>query len=424
MSPRGRLPSLRSCVTNLLVLGVVSAATLAVADLVLIATGLFPPRSDPGDATVGWLAAVPTGAMHQDRCLDLATGAWLTYQRNEDGVRTSRPSAELAGVGRSFEVVVSGDSHTDLCMPNDSTHFGRTEARLAAAGTPSAVYAYGAGKYSPLQAYLAIAPLLPRYQPDAFVLNLYTGNDFYDMMRVDDRPHFVPTRDGYDIAPPVWYQHDPPGRPPRSRVRFAARELAQAVGLRNLYVRLGYLRETAAQQGRGISTVVRYMNDLRRASAAGIGYPQAYSAQMLNQQLFFHRFPGSREESVRRVEALLRRIRSAHPDLLLVLSPIPSYQAVLESAPDSVLGTILQRLPLDFAGGVAEESALYDRLRTLAAETGWVFVDNLGPLRRAPDRAALYNRNDLHVTPTANEIIAGAQADALRAARQDATARR
>lgn len=396
---------------------VVTAITLALLDGALILTGLFPPRYDRGDARVGWIAGAATGEQRVDRCIDLESGAWLTFDRNEDGARTALSRTALVGSGPRFEVVVSGDSHTDLCAPNPLTHFGFTERFLDSAGVPSAAYANGAGKYSPLQAYLAIKPILESYRSDAFVLNLYTGNDFYDILRIDDRPFL--TRDGetYRVAEPVWYTLDPPDANGRSRVVYAARKAAEAVGIRQLALRLRYLRRTAAEQGEGMSTVFGYMNDLRKSSSDSVGYPQAFSAQMLNQQLFFHHFPQSKDESVRRIQALLRLIREAHPEVVLVLSPIPSYQLVLQSGPDPIFSDVFSRLPITFDGGVAQEDTLYRGLQALADSAGWIFVDNLTALRASAPADSLFNHHDYHITPRASEVIGRQQATALQRAR-------
>lgn len=409
-------PRLKSLALNVGLLTVVTVVTLAVLDVALILTGLFPPPFEPGDPRVGWFAAPATGAMQATECVEMASGVRFAVQRNEDGVRTDRHASQLAGRGDTLEIVASGDSHTDLCAPNEQTHFGETASALTAAGRPAIAYAFGSGKYSPLQAYLAIEPLIERYAPDVFVLNLYTGNDFYDMLRIDDRPFLEGTGGAYRIADPVWYSYDPPGDPPRSRVLFAFRRLAELTGLRRVALRVSYLRDVAARQDVGAGTLLRYMNDLRRSADPAIGYPQAYTAQMLNQQLFFHHFPGSRDESVARVDALLTMIRERHPGLLLVLSPIPSYQLVVPAAADTGMRNVLERLPLEYADGVAEEEALYRGLRPLAEQAGWVFVDNLTTLRAVEDPAALYNHFDFHIEPPASAHIGEAQAAAIASA--------
>ena len=158
-----------------------------------------------------------------------------------------------------------------------------------------------------------------------------------------------------------------------------------------------------------------YLRDIRSATTSSAGYPAAFAAQILNQQLFFHHFPDSREESLRRIEALLGMIRDRHPELVLVMSPVPSYQLVDTKPVDRAFVDVLARLEVTYDSGVAEEHGLYEQLRTISESSGWVFVDNLSTLQgyRGSDR--LYNAFDYHITRTAMELIGRNQAAALSA---------
>lgn len=396
--------------------------SLVLLDLLLIALNLFPPTYNFGDPNVGWRSAIPTGSMVEDGCTELESGRVIGIRRNEDGVRTDHSASVLRADG-TIGIAVSGDSHTDLCAPNSEVHFGVMERELRERGVPVAVYANGAGKYSPLQAYLAVRPYLTEYRTRVFVLNLYTGNDFMDLLRIDDRPHFVRDGDSYRIADPVWYQQDPPGTVRRSRVLGLLRRLGDMTGVSRIAVRVAYLRDAAEEQGTGASEVVGYINDLRRANAPEVGYPQAFIAQMLNQQIFFARFTGSRDESLRRLRHLLELVRREHPELILVLSPIPSFQLVYTSPIDSSFSAVLARLPLTYAGGVAEEEALFEAARTIASETEWLFVDNLAALRARVGRDRLFNAFDYHIEPTASALIGANQAELLTALLRHETAR-
>lgn len=398
------------------VYGAITLGTLALLDLALITTGLFPPTHDYGHPDVGWVSAEPSGEMTQDRCAEPGTGRLIPFQRNERGLRTSFPDHELVERNDILKIAVGGDSHTELCAANELTHFGFTQQFLDAAGVPSAAFAFGGGKYSPLQGYLAVRPAMLDTHADVFVLNFYTGNDFYDMLRVDDRPHFEESAEGFHVAPPVWYQHDPPGSVHRSRVLYALRSLAGRVGVSRAWVRIRYLNDVARAQGKGLGDVVGYMADLRRSTAPELSYPQALVAQMLNQQLFFHRFPEAEQESLRRVDALLRMIREENPDRILVLSPIPSYELVYEDEVDAVLEATLDRLPVTRQSGVEEEGGLHAALLDLGREYGWVVVDNLPELRAARGVTELYDPNDYHIKPPASEIIGRAQAARIAAA--------
>lgn len=398
---------------TLLYLGII-VATLIVVDLICIALGLFPPTPNYGDAELGWRPAPVTVARQRGVCREFSTGQTIIYSRNEDGVRTDLTREQLKADTQSIKIAVVGDSQTDLCATNSETHAGVLEAELKAHGVPSVVLAYGAGRYSPLQAYLAFRKVLRPYHPQVLVLNIYTGNDLYDILRVDDRPHFVRTDSGYRIAPPKWYTLDNPASPPRSRVLFAARSLADKVGVRPVYSRLLAMRQLGVDQGASLTQVLAYTRDLWRGREPTVGYSDAFTAQMLNQQLFFHHFPATRDESIRRVRALLHLIRGENPGIVLVLSPLPSYQLVGEQPVDSSFVRTLRRLPITYEGGVSEEGELYERLRELAQSEAWVFVDNLKELRTIRGHERLYNDYDYHLLPRASFVVGRAQEGALR----------
>ena len=387
-------------------------ATLLLVDLVCNLVGLFPPTPDYGDADVGWLPFKLTGTMHYDRC-NLLSGEAVEFLRNEEGVRTSFTVQQLLADRESFKIAVIGDSQTDLCAPNSQVHSGILESELKAHGVGAIVLPYGVGRYSPLQEYLLYKKFLKKYAPDALLLNFYTGNDFNDLLRVDDRPHFVGSEGRYEIAKPVWYRFEDPRVQRRSRILFLLRSLADATGIRDLVLRFQFLSTIAAQQGEGVSAVVRYMNDLRKSVEPSIAYHEAFAAQFLNQQLLFHWFPASRQESLARARALMDLIRKENPNTLLIMSALPSYELVQQQPVDEALLRTLERLPVTYQAGVGEERELYEALRRLAVEQDWLFVDNLAALQQYRGRDRLYNNFDYHLLPTASRIIGERQAAVL-----------
>jgi hypothetical protein len=399
-------------VRGIAVIVAITAATLVLADVLCNVLHLFPPVYDYGDPELGWRAAAVAPAVHDDRCVD-PSGTVVRYARNEDGIRTALSVAELRAERRRVKIAVTGDSQTDLCAPNADVHSGVLERELEARGVRAIVLPYGVGRYSPLQDYLAFRDILKKYGPRVLVLNFYTGNDFYDLLRIDDRPHFVRRGSGYDIAGPVWYRYDDPRVRRRSRVWYLLRSVAAASGLRNLMVHVRFVYRTAVEEGGGPRAVVAYLRDLRRSVEPSVPYHEAFAAQFLNQQLFFHWFPGARGESLARVRALLELARRENPGTLLVLSALPSYELVARPPVDSALLRTLRRLPLTYEGGVREEQRLYEALRRLAGEAGWVFVDNLAALRAFRGTGRLYNDVDYHLLPAASAIIGKAQAAAL-----------
>lgn len=411
--PRASKAKVKRIATGLMVYALVTALTLFVVDRVLIAMDLFPPTYNYGHPSVGWVSARATGRMVEDRCRKPGTNQTAVYTRNEDGMRTTHSAQKLRQNSGVFKVAVSGDSHTELCEPSDKVHFGVMERELNSLALQSAVFAYGAGKYSPLQAYLAVREPIQQYSADAFVLNFYTGNDFLDMLRVDDRPSLEPDGNGYRIAEPVWYQLDSPHKKRNSRVLFLMESAYQNTGLRRMLLRVDYLGDVASSQNAGVVAVAAYMNDLRKAASKKVEYPDAFTAQMLNQQLFFHHFRGSREESLRRVKALLELVRQQNPNRLLVMSPIPSYQLVNRTPVDPAFLEVIGALPITYESGVAEEFELYQALKGMALDGGWVFVDNLPLLREYRGTELFYNRTDYHIEPVVSEIIGKAQARAI-----------
>jgi hypothetical protein len=392
----------------------VGVLTLVALDLLCTAFGLFPPTYDYGDPDLGWRAApAHLDAVSYDQCRQLATGKIVKFLRNEDGIRTERSAAQILADRRRFKVAVTGDSQTDLCAPNPEVHPAVLERELTTHGVETIVLPYGVGRYSPLQSYLAYRTILGKYAPDAFVLNFYTGNDFNDLLRVDDRPHFVKVNDGYEVAAPVWYRFDDPHVRRTSRVRFLVEAALKRSGVGNFLLRLQFLHALAASEGQGLPTVLAYMNDLRNAMDPGIVYREAFAAQFLNQQLFFYRFPGSRAESINRLRALMALARKENPDTLLVMSALPSYQLVQEQPVDAALRRALARLPVSYEAGVRQEAEMYETLRGLAREYGWLFVDNLAVLRAYHGGERLYNNADYHLLPTASALIGKAQAAAI-----------
>ncbi len=403
----------RRAKTAAIVAGIV-VTTLVITDLVCNLFGLFPPKQEFGDPDVGWLAARRASTVRYDGCLQMS-GTAVRFLRNEDGVRTSLSVNEILADHQKFKIGDTGDSQTDLCAPNSETHAGVLQQELDAHGANAMVLPYGVGRYSPLQDYLVFKKVLKHYGLDALIVNFYTGNDFNDLLRVDDRPHFVESNGEYEIAPPEWYRYQDPRTPLRSRVLYVLRSLAEATGIRDLVLRFRFLYHIASEQGAGLPAVVGYMNALRNSRDPALAYPDALAAQFLSQQIFFHWFPASRAESIRRLRALMALARHENPGMLLIASAIPSYELVQQHPVDEALLSTLKGLSITYDGGVSEEHALYDSVRAVAGEEGWLFVDNLTPLQqyRGPDR--LYNGYDYHLLPAASAIIGRAQAAVLLA---------
>ena len=409
-----KLSRWKKLVFTLLLLTVSVGSTVALVDGALIYFNLFPPRYEYGEPELGFAPHMP-GRVMEDSCTDNVTGAEVTIAKNELGIRTGVAVPELLSSPDRLKIAVVGDSQTELCTPNSLTHPGVMETELQHWIPNVVALSYGRGRYSPLQAYLLFKMRLKQFNPQVLLINLYTGNDFYDMLRVDDRPHLA-KQDGigaYELREPVWLKYEDPRVQHRSRVLYVVRSVLKETGIRDVFIRLQFLAGLAEEQKQGLGKAVSYMNDLRAAVNSDVGYPAAYAAQMLNQQIFFHHFPNTIEESQSRIRFLMEMIRKDNPDMLLIMSPIPSYQLAQQRPVDQAFLQTISRMPFTYEDGLRQEEALYYFLKAAAQETGWLFIDNLIPLKAYKGSDRLFNVFDYHVTPAASTIIGSNEARTL-----------
>lgn len=409
-----KLSRRKQLVFTILLATVSVGSTVALVDGALIYFNLFPPRYEYGEPELGFAPHMP-GRVMEDSCTDNVTGAEVTIVKNELGIRTGVAVSELQAMPDRLKIAVVGDSQTELCAPNPLTHPGVLEKELQRLNPNAVALSYGRGRYSPLQAYLLFKKRLKQLKPQALLINFYTGNDFYDMLRVDDRPYLAKQEGSgaYELREPVWLKYEDPRVQHRSRVMFVLRSVLKETGVRDLFIRLQFLVDLAKEQRQGLGKAISYMNDLRAAVNSDVGYPAAYAAQMLNQQIFFHHFPNSIDESRSRIRFLMDMIRKENPDMLLIMSPIPSYQLVRQQPVDQAFLQTIDRMPFTYEDGLRQEETLYYTLKGVALEMGWLFIDNLVPLRAYKGSGRLFNAFDYHVTPTASAIIGSNEARTL-----------
>lgn len=390
-----------------------SLCSLFALDLILVLTDLLPPRHVYGDPELGFCEPAGTGEVRiwqspHWRFLRSDSGRIVL---NERGFRTTRPlHALFADTGRC-RIAVLGDSHSDLPYRNDLTHPFVLEAALRREACSSAeVLSAGRGRYSPLQASLFFRREVSKYNPAVIVLNLYTGNDFFDMVRTDDRPSLVEDSSlGYRLVPPTWFQYDDPALRDsylgRSRVLYVGGRILRATGLDQFVTRLRYLVPLSLKHGGGVREVVSYFRSLSATDEPALPFSRAYGAQVLNQHLFFRFFPQAGARALGRLGFLFHRMREENPGRLLVLSPIPSAALCGALAGDPLYTARLAASGCD-AGAVAmAESLLYRAALDSARAAGWVTLDNLPKFRSYPGVSELYMQEDLHLSPVASQLF-------------------
>lgn len=343
------------------------------------------------------------------------------------GVRRSTDFgiSRVNNVSNSLAVAMIGDSHSELPFENPlDSHEFVLESTLRAEGLPIEMISAGRGKYSPLQEYLLFKhDLRDAYKPRVLLMNFYSGNDFYDMLRPDDRPHFV--RDETNaivMKEPVWISYVNPDTrswSERSRLLWSVDEITSRLGFPRVATRLRML-SAAGRPDRPRRDTLRYLAALRKSQEPRLGYPAAFAAQILNQAIFFQHFPESTQESIAYMRSLLQRARAENPDVLLILSSIPS-AALMRAVPDDIRdpwhGT-LQRTGLTEEGLAGLENDLVDQLKSSTTEAGWLFIDVRGCLRSLSTAEPLYSSYDLHINVAASRRIGQCQAEALLASEE------
>jgi hypothetical protein len=159
----------------------------------------------------------------------------------------------------------------------------------------------------------------------------------------------------------------------------------------------------------------RYVSAIRRSIEPRLEYNGGFSAQILNQAIFFDYFPRAKEESLAFLRHLFLTAKRENPGVMFVMAPIPS--ALLANAiPESILPywkDTLERVRLEEDSVHRLEAELYKELRSLAVDCGWVFVDLLPVLLNNPEGELLYTENDLHVNEASSRRIGREEARVL-----------
>lgn len=89
----------------------------------------------------------------------------------------------------SITIVILGDSHlrfSDKDSNRNQAYF--LQQLIQKSGISARIVVYGYGGYSFLQSFLYFDKFLKKFKPDIILYQLYSGNDFYDLLRNDDRP--------------------------------------------------------------------------------------------------------------------------------------------------------------------------------------------------------------------------------------------
>jgi hypothetical protein len=109
----------------------------------------------------------------------------MVQQTNNLGFREDEATSEQKSANE-IRILVTGDSHTDGVVYNKESFPNQIEVMLNTDSTSTQLYNFlnaGAGYYGP-QNYLGVLQHYLYLKPDVFLVNLYTGNDFLDAIRI------------------------------------------------------------------------------------------------------------------------------------------------------------------------------------------------------------------------------------------------
>ena len=176
-------------------------------------------------------------------------------------------------------------------------------------------------------------------------------------------------------------------------------QVLEKLGYPKIFTRFKMLFASVGAVWGGTSDVFRYVASIRKSIEPRLEYNPGFSAQILNQAIFFEYFPEARTESLAFMRHLLLMARPENPGIMFVMAPIP-----LVLLAGAIPGSIrpywedtLDRVGLEEDSVYRLEAELYNELRALSLGRGWVFIDLLPVLVNNPEGELLYTENDLHI---------------------------
>jgi len=281
------------------------------------------------------------GLVEKRRWAEHPDGRW---ERRVNG-RGLRGDVDARLTDGALGVLVTGDSHTDGACSNDETFAARLEARLRERGVDAVALNAGVVGYSfynylgVLRRFLALGEV-----PDVFVVCVYGGNDFAEVLR----PHH-------------------------------------------------YLRGTAQPTRR-----TAYWGRVEAAKKLS----GTFLAQALGSVVFFQEYPSEFEVAVDGARAALARIVEtcrAH-DVRLLVAWLPPAWEVGGPGIDEVRARALSALDLD-EHDLFVSRRLQARFREDAGALGVEVIDLTPALRGSP--GPCYWARDMHLSVIGHEVVAG-----------------
>ena len=379
---------------------------LVAIDFVVTRLGLFPLRgSTPGHEVVGF------------------TKPAVIYQDADAGPPNIR-------------VAIVGDSHTfhHKWISRETHHARYLQQGLTDAGLRPWIASLGVPRFSPVQEMLALDELIDKKYPvDAAVFLFYSGNDFAELLRNDDRPRVEFDESGRAyVASPTWRFNRPDSLydewPGASRLLFLANLAANVVQPGNVPMKMVVAAEATDALRPSFAERVRYFWTAIESTDDRLGYPGAIAAEWLNQvavaEMFGERFTDAVEPRVRYFWQEMKRRHSGRALYFFVIPSATLVGAVPEKVAP-VYADLLQRVGTSDERARAVERSLIAMLSKEGAAQGFTVVD-LSPRFEqavaANPSVLYYDEPTLHIDAVSRKMVGEAMVEAILAHRNGRSA--
>lgn len=378
------------------------------------------PRSGPYDPNVPdaelGMRPLPNLAQKADfseykGTLILRTNNLGFYQSKDTALEPKEGVMRTAVLGDSF---TAGASNADDNFPSVLEQL----LNQARPQTPVEVLNVGAGRYSPYQCFVRMQKEVLRLRPRHIIVAEYVGNDFLDMIRRDDRPFLTENRDGsFEAHRPQFVTYDDPTQKPSLLERSRLLTLLRSLGgptLRYQLSRVKIMSDNLSEYGYGSGAVLSYLAEIAKLDRVAHGM----MLQILNQQVWFDRFPETLKLSLRINRHVIQLFRdTCHKrGIRLTYTVVPSKDMIEPEYMGEVFGRLKQKDNRWTSEKVAAfDNRLTDETMRACRDLGVEYID-LRSIREAKAGSPLYYQEDMHMGPEGNHAAARILAAGLLAA--------
>jgi hypothetical protein len=416
-----KLGRTRRLITNLAVLLVCCIFFFGAGEIAVRALGIKPRPGpyDPNqvDRDLG-MVPIPSQALKADFPEYAGT---LILQTNNLGFYQAKdtPLEPPPGVSR---IAVLGDSFT-AGATNARENFPTVLEDILNAAHPQhpvETLNAGAGRYSPYHCYVRFQRDVLQLKPQQVIVAEYVGNDFLDMIRQDDRPYLELKPDGTFVPhPPRFVTYTDPSEGPslldRSRF-FSVLKSLTGPTLRYQYSRLVLLHDNLKAYGYGTGAIVRYVAEIAKLDKVAHGM----MLQILNQQVWFARFPETLPLSLRvnRESIQLFRDLCRQKGIRLIYTVVPSEEMIEPQLMNEVYARLRERDPQWTAERMAAfDNRLTDETMRACQDYGVEYIDLRQGLRKRHTGQRMYYPQDMHMDQAGNRAVAEVLAEAMLASK-------